>query len=302
MSLANGFLNSLPSRQTRRAYRTDIHRFFEADEEDQVTTAQVTAVEAEDIRSFVRSMRRAKASLATQRRRLAALRSFFDWLIENGVVTYNPARRPSVKPLPPKTSASTSTLSKSALEMLVATAGTDPQSGPRDRALILTIVYAALRRSEVTQIDVADIRPLGRYWILDLERDEDGGSYVRIPEVVVEAIEQVKDAHGITSGRLWRSLSPRNRGEPMSPDAIYKVVRRVSADAGLEPVSIDMLRRSGLRLALQGGADLPQVQAHGRLRDAGSAAHLHEEDDRSGRLSESAVEYIDLNIPDRPHG
>lgn len=297
MDLVGSFLDSVSSGQTERAYRTDLRRFFR---EDEVTEGRVTSIEAEDVQAFVRDMRTKEASLATQRRRLAALRSFFDWLIEHAIVTYNPARNPIVDPIPPEEhSSSASTLSKEALETLIETAGEAPQSGPRDRALILTIVYAALRRSEVTHIEVADVRPLGRYWILDLQRIDDGGSYVRIPEVVLEAIEQVKDVYDVTSGRLWRSLSPRNRGEPMSPDAIYKVVRRVSEEAGLNPVSIDTLRRSGLQLALQGGADLPQVQAHGRLRTAGSAARLHEDDDRSGALDESAVEYIDLDVSDQ---
>lgn len=301
MHFANSFLDGVSSEQTRRAYRTDLRRFFQTDEVTEVTKAEIMSVEAEDVQSFVRTMRSKDASLATQRRRLAALRSFFDWLIEEGVVAYNPARHPTFTPLPPETSASApSTLSKDALETLIATAGDAPHSGPRDRALILTIVYAALRRSEVAQIAVDDVRPLGRYWILDLAPDDDGGSYVRIPEVVVEAIEQVKDVYGIASGRLWRSLSPRNRGEPMSPDAIYKTVRRTSADAGLDPVSIDTLRRSGLQLALQGGADLPQVRAHGRLQHASSAARLHEPNDRSGGLGESAVEYIDLDISAQP--
>jgi integrase/recombinase XerD len=297
MDHVSTFLESVSAKQTRRAYRTDLLRFFQSDE---VGEAQVTYVRASDVQSFVRTMHREEDSLATQRRRLAALRSFFDWLIEEDVVRHNPARDPSVKPLAPEaTSSSARTVSKKALETLIATAGDAPQSGPRDRALILTIVYAALRRSEVAHIEVDDVRPLGRYWILDLQPEDDGGSYVRIPKVVLESIEEVKDVYDITSGRLWRSLSPRNRGEPMSPDAIYKVVRRVSKEAGLDPVSIDTLRRSGLHLALQGGADLPQVQAHGRLQNAGSAARLHEADDRPGALGESAVECIDLDISDR---
>lgn len=296
MNFLRAFVDHLSSEQTRRAYRTDLLRFFQS---EKVSEAQVTSVKVSDVQSFVRALRDEGASLATQRRRLAAIRSFFDWLIEENVISHNPARKPTVKPIAPDAdSSSSSTLSKEAIETLITTAGDAPQSGSRDRALILTIVYGALRRSEVAHIEVDDIRPLSRYWILDLQRDDDGGSYVRIPEIVLEAIEQVKDLYDVTSGRLWRSLSPRNRGEPMSPDAIYKVVRRVSKKAGLDSVDIDTLRRSGLHLALQGGADLPQVQAHGRLQSAGSAARLHENDERMGALEESAVEYIDLDVSD----
>jgi integrase len=160
----------------------------------------------------------------------------------------------------------------------------------------LTIVYGALRRGEVAALEVDDVRPLGRYWILDLSEDAQGSDYVRIPEVVVEAIERMKDAYDITKGALWRSRSNQNRGAPMSPDAIYKVIRRVAGQAGLDSVSIDELRRTGLQLALEGGATLPQVRAHGRFNDSTSVARFVEE--RSSELGASAIEHIELETGD----
>lgn len=296
MDLVDSFLKEASSKQTQRAYRTDLRRFFK---EEDVMESQVQAINPESIQSFVRVMYQKELSQSTQYRRLAALRSFFDWLIREDVLSHNPARHPKVEPLSPDTDPPAETiLGKKKVKKLVATAGKSSQSGVRDQALILTILYAALRRSEVAHLEVDDVRPLGRYWILDLQTDEKDSGYVRIPDIVVEAIEQVKEHYGIASGRLWRSLSNRNYGSPMSPDAIYKVVRRVSEEAGLEPVSIDALRRTGLYLALQGGADLPQVQKHGRLRDAASAARLHDEEERSGALGDSAVDYVDLDVPD----
>lgn len=293
MDLIDSFLEEVSSQQTRRAYRTDLRRFFP---DENVDASLVQGVEPEGIQSFVRAMHRDDQSLSTQRRRLAALRRFFDWLIQRGQLKRNPARHPEVQLLSPDTSPSNPTLTKEETEALIDAAGDSPRTGPRDRALILTIVYAALRRREVARLEVGDIRPLGRYWVLDLPTLPQDGGYVRIPELVVEAIEQMKDRYGIDHGRLWRSLSNRNDGTPMSPDAIYKVVRRVAERAGLDTVSIDVLRRTGLQLALQGGADVPQVQTHGRFSDSSSAARLHNDEERSGALSESAVDYIDLDI------
>ena len=296
MDLVDSFLASLSSDQTKRAYGTDLRSFFQSEEVEQPL---VSAVDAQTVQSEIRTMYRNQASLATQRRRLAALRSFFDWLVQQEVVNSNPARHPDVKTIDTeKNSAPAPTLSTDDLESLVAAADEDPTTGPRDVAIILTIVYAALRRSEVAYLEVDDVRPLGRHWILDLRNDRPGSSYVRIPEVVVEAIETVKAVYDITSGRLWRSLSPQNRGEPMSPDAVYKMVRRVSMKAGLGSVSIEVLRKSGLQMALRAGASLPHVQAHARLQDARSAASLHQESDRPGTLDESAVEFIELDVSD----
>lgn len=294
MDLADSFLKQVAADQTRRAYSTDLDRFFE---EETVDESVVQSTDADDVRAFVRAMDERNLSVSTQRRRLAAVRRFFDWLIEEGIVSQNPARMPGVRPSTSNDrSSEDGSLNKSELEKLVAAAGESSRTGLRDQALILTIIYAALRRREIAGLEVEDVRPLGRHWVLDLEGSSPGG-YVRIPETVVEAIERMQDAHDITKGALWRSLSNQNYGQPMSPDAIYKVVRTVSERAGVESVSIDTLRRSGLQLALQGGADLPQVQAHGRYGDAASAARVHPEE-RSGALGNSAVECIDLEVSD----
>lgn len=298
MDLVDSFLASLSSEQTKRAYETDLRQFFQ---QDNVDDTVISTVDAETVQSEIRIMHRDQCSLATQRRRLAALRSFYDWLIKQEALSENPARHPNIHLIEDDgQSQAADSLSKNDLQSLIAVAAEAPRSGPRDAAIVLTIVYGALRRSEVTYLEVGDVRPLGRHWVLDIRSGRAGreSSYVRIPEIVVEAIETVKDVYTITSGRLWRSLSPQNRGEPMSADAVYKMIRRVSRKAELGSVSIDVLRRTGLQLALRGGASLPQVQTHGRLQNAGSAARLHDVSDRPGTLDESAVEFMDLDVAD----
>lgn len=292
MSLVDSFLQELSSDQTRRAYSTDLGLFFA---EKTVDESVVQSIDAGRIQAFIRAIHKQNLSVSTQRRRLAALRRFFDWLIEEGILTQNPARMPRVHLLQPSAASSDdSPLDKRNLEDLIAAAGESPRTGTRDQTLILTIVYAALRRGEVAALEVEDLRPLGRYWVFDLKSSSPGG-YVRIPEDLVEAIERMQDAYDITKGALWRSLSNQNRGKPMTPDGIYKVVRRASERAGLDSVSIDSLRRAGLQLALQGGASLPKVQAHGRFGDPASAARVHGHE-HSGALGDSAVEYIDLDV------
>lgn len=297
--LVDSFLETLSSDHTRRGYCRDLSRFFG---EGTVQTKEVQAVSSEAIKVLVQSMHRDELSRSTQRRTLAALRRFFDWLIERGVLKYNPARAPEIEPIPPDSgSTNSSVLTREEVEHLVATAGENSQTGLRDQTLILTIVYAALRRSEVAALTVENIRPLGRHWIIDLETSgTTKGGYVRIPDFLVELIERMKEAYGISGGPLWRSCSNRNRGSRMSPDAIYKVIRRMAERAGLGSVTIDGLRQTGLRLALDGGADLLQIQAHGRFSASSSAVRLHDTGKRFGTLDDSAVEYVELDLSGLP--
>lgn len=299
MDLLDSFLTSLSSRQTRRAYRTDLHRFFST--EASAGAAHVQSVEPADIRAFVRTMRDLGRSEGTQQRRLAALRSFFDWTIKEGIQNRNPARHPDIQPMTTEGDPSAArSLTKQEVRSVLEAAGSSTQRGLRDQVLILTIIYAALRRSEVAGLQVEDFRPLGRYWVLDLDGASAGGGYVRIPELVVNAIEKMKDTYGISSGPLWRSMSNRNRGESLSPDAIYSIVRRAGKTANVGQVSIDTLRRTGLRLAAEGGADVSQIRVHGRFGDAASAAQIQDAEAQSGKLGDSAAEYIDLDVSELP--
>jgi site-specific recombinase XerD len=291
--LVDRFLKTLSTAQTRRAYRTDLRRFFE---NSAVARAEVQRIDASGIRAFVRRMRRRRMSLSTQRRRLSALRAFFDWLVTSDLVPHNPARHPKVSPLPPDSNDDASDrLGRTQIHQLVEAATAQAHTGLRDRALITTIVYGALRRGEVAALRVQDVRPLGRYWVLDLP-DDATGRYVQVPDVVVEEIEALQKTYDITDGPLWRSVSRQNAGAPLTPDGVYKAVRRVARRAGVADVTIDALRQAGLRLALDGGADLAQVQAHGRFSDSASAAQLYEDEDPAGALGDSAAAYIDLDI------
>ena len=82
----------------------------------------------------------------------------------------------------------------------------------------------------------------------------------------------------------------------MTPDAIYKAVRRTGRRAGLGAVTIDTLRQTGLRLAMDAGATLQQVQLHGRLKSAGSVERFTDTDDQENRLGDGAVDFVDLEV------
>lgn len=295
MDLVSAFLETLASEHTRRAYRTDLRRVFG---NDSIHENDVQDFGPEKIELCLRTMEQEGKSVSTRRRQLAALRRFFDWLEDRGEVLRNPARSSKVTSIDTESGADDRrTLTKEEIEHLVSVAGTAARTGPRDRALLLTVIFGALRRSDVAGLAVRDVRPLGEHWILDLGAQ----GYVRVPEVVVEAIEVMRDTYEITGGSLWHSLSNRNRGDALSPDAIYQAVRRMGKQASLGAINIDTLRRSGLRLALKGGADLPTIQAHGRIKRARSAA-TYVDDASRGPLQESATEWIDLDLGNVPDG
>ena len=260
------FSNTISSQHTRRAYQKDLQLF------QSKTASPLPSVDRESIRLFLTFLEDRNEASSTIRRRLSALRSFYDWMQESGHCADNPARDVQFESSPP--GQTDPPLDVEALQTLISSVTGESKRQVRARALILTVLYGALRRTPLSSLEVENVRPLGRRWVIDLESNRGRGGYVPIPASAVEAIEKVKDRFSIDHGPLWRSLSNRSHGERLSADALYSIVSRSGREANLEtPVTIDRLRTSGLRLALSAGAHPDDVRAHSRLQNPRSVAN-----------------------------
>lgn len=116
-------------------------------------------------------------------------------------------------------------------------------AGRRDRALILLCFAAALRRSELVALDVADIEHQRRGIVVRIVRSkadqESAGAAVGIPNgklKVGEAIEAWREAAGIVAGPLFRGV---DRGvvsaERLSDRQFARILKARCASAGLDP-------------------------------------------------------------------
>lgn len=305
--LTEAFLETIESRHTRRAYRRDLRGFFGHDD---VTADEAAGVRPPEIRRHLDAMTRDGLAASTRRRRLAALKRLFDWLVDRGTVDVNPARAQRIRTnaraadaraggssTSESTDAGPDTLTRSETERLIRATESAGLAAERDRGLLLTILYGALRRSEAAALNAEHVRPLGRYWVIDLPAgDAWASAYIKVPDRVAAAIEEVVDAYAIDQGALWRSLSNRNRDARLTADAIYKVVRRTGERAGLEGVTVEKLRQTGLRLAAEAGATLQQVQTHARLQTAAAASRYAESATAGKRLRDSAVDFVELDV------
>lgn len=297
MPLISNFLKNISSDNTRRAYETDLNRLqahlSAADPEVHLEDAT-----PEHLSTFLRNMKERDLSLSTQRRRMAALRRFFDWLVDNNRRSTNPARTKACEITQEHTDPEHHRfLSHDEVKELLAAVDTEAKTGQRNRAIVLVPIYAALRRSELASLDTEDVRPLGRHWIIDSSsKGSSRGGYIKIPDGVAEIIQNVIDLYETEDGPLWRSFSNRNYGERMSPDALYKVVRRVGNRANLGRLDIDTLRRTGLRLAAKNGATLNQIKDHARVTNASSLAKYVDTESATSRFQESPGDYIEFPV------
>lgn len=286
------YLQRFDREATRRAYGSDLYDFFGF---EHVRLSDARAVSFMHVNQYIAKLDSGGKKPTTIKRRIAALRGFFEWLVALDLLEKNPAHRQllrRVRVTGSRDKALVFLTARQAERLLDATAEAG-EAAPRDRALILTLLHCVLRRSEAAAMDVEHVRPLGHYWVLDLPHTKGGSDqYVKIPAHVVEEIDAMRDVYGITEGPLWRSLSNNSRGNRLSERSIYGIVDKAAKRAGLpDEIGAHSLRHTGCTLAIEAGASIQQVQSHARHKNIETTMiYVHQRD----RLRDSAADYIHI--------
>jgi site-specific recombinase XerD len=256
---------NLGNAATRRAYENALQDFMtftgivRSDEFRTVTRAHVIAWRDDLAR------REPALSSQTIRHRLAALSSLFEYLCDRNAVTHNPVKgvkRPPVESYEGKTPAIGD---HQARELLAAPPGDDLR-GKRDRAMLATLLYHALRRDELCRLKVKDAKN-ERRGVQHLKVSGKGGKtrYVPLHPAAAGLISDylAEAGHGgEDGGALFRPLH-RARAESdagaITPDGLYKIVRKYSGALGFK-IGAHALRATAATNALDHQADIAKVQ------------------------------------------
>ncbi len=251
--------------RTRRAYQGDLEDFCSfvglsaADEFRAVTRAHVLAWRAD--------MERRGFAGATIRRKLAALASLFDHLLENNAVAGgNPVhgvKRPRIETNEGKTPA----LGDHQAKALLDAPDPDTLKGKRDRAMLAVLLYHGLRREEAAQLMVADIQE--RRGIKHLQIHGKGGKLRFLPlhPIAAERIHGYLEMSGHhlvgAEAPLFVPLRGLATGAGISANGIYMMVGSYAKAVGIEVAGLGVhgLRATAATNALEHEADIAKVQA-----------------------------------------
>src|SRR5256714_11445715 len=103
------------------------------------------------IREWLSSLHAAQKKKTSVARKLAALRTFFQFLVREGVVELNPAKLVSTPRLEKKLPVH---LSVEDAIRFIETPDTEPDLGKRDRAILELLYATGVRVSELTKLDL----------------------------------------------------------------------------------------------------------------------------------------------------
>lgn len=249
----------LRSAETVRAYRADLEDFRRY--LDQLGAGNkvkgVRELDPFHVKGFV-AARYGKIKKESVGRKLAAIRTFFKFLVREGEIPGNPAmgiRAPKpARPLP-------RAMSVDEVDRFFSRNGA---MTTRDRAIFELLYSSGLRVGELTSLKVEDV-DLGNGWVRVVGKGNKE-RYVPVGSKACEALHAYLplraslelDATGAMSlGRLFLN----SRGGPLSSRSVRRILKAYLDAAGIaRDVSPHAFRHSFATHMLQGGADLRSIQ------------------------------------------
>jgi integrase/recombinase XerD len=210
------------------------------------------------LREFVFLLKDLGLSPATIRRAVSAIRTYFAFLVGEGIVTTDPSDRLES---PRRWQTLPETLSVAEVEALLASPPEDHALAWRDRALLELAYGAGLRVSELCGLGLTDlvlrdqlVRVLGKgskERLVPL-----GRTVIGVVSVYLHQLRPELDrGHG--AGRVLLNA----RGTPLSRVGAWGIVKAAAERAGIRKrVTPHTLRHSFATHLLEGGADLRAVQ------------------------------------------
>ena len=279
------FLNYLTyernvSPNTVEAYRDDLESFLKFLCNDYLAMARdqidLKRVDHLSIRAYLAHLARRKLARSSTARHLSALRSFFKFLMREGVVEANPARTVAT---PKREKQLPSVMQTHEVALLIDQADASTTLGKRDRAFLELLYASGLRISELTGIDLDDIELRAR-----LVKVHGKGSKERIVPFGSKAEEAVRDWIA-ARGELVRdpdeqALFVNYRGGRITTRSVARLfdgyIRKAALRAGISPHT---MRHSFATHLLNAGADLRGIQellGHSSLSTTQKYTHLND--------------------------
>ena len=295
------FLSGQLSENTRRAYKTDLIKFFEFLNLDKITIHDLRRITFQDIVEFRNHLAGEGYKRTSINRKLSSLKALFRMLVAAGQIDQNPADSTLVRGYKIEDGLNGKAIATQALKKIQQAISEEKNKlrQSRDMAIFQLLTFGGLRRSEVSKMRWIDIRVDGVFHVLNLPDTKSGVDQdIKLQAVVMHYLNEYRNNLGDcgyqTEGHIFISLARnRSNGKPLSDQSINLIVKKYALRAGLPlNISAHMFRHTCCTLAIEGGAKPQQVQAHLRHKDLKTTMRYYENREK---LTDNASDYINLS-------
>ena len=244
------------SKNTIESYNRDINQFTTY-MRDQKIEDEITSISKTTIITYLIHLQKVGKAPSTISRSLASLRSFYQYLLNKGLVKNDPTS--NLKP-PKQEKKLPNILTPTEVEVLLEQPEDDNPKGVRDRAMLELLYAAGIRVTELISLNLDDVNldlgfivssknssneriiPIGKLSITSLEK-----YFIYRPKLVKNKTEE--------------SLFVNYHGKRLTRQGFWKIIKSYTNKANIDKkITPHTLRHSFAAHLLQNGADLKSVQ------------------------------------------
>ncbi len=241
---------------TLDSYGRDLNKYLHYLKQNGITDFAETG--REEISRFLGVQRDMGLAPASVTRSLAAVRSFYQFLMKEQIIEVNPAREletpRSEKQLP-------HVLSCDDVELLLEQPECGKVGGQRDRAMMEMLYATGIRVSELVSLDINNVNiKMGFLRCIGKGSKE---RMIPLGSVAIKSLQDyLKNSRGkIIKNKEEKALFLNQQGKRLTRQGFWKILKKYSLKAGINgDITPHTLRHSFATHLLENGADLRSVQ------------------------------------------
>jgi len=224
------FLNQFISKQTQKAYISDLVAFFNFLKSGGLFVGHPNQIKGAHFQFYRDHLVEKKYSSATINRKLVAVRSFIKWSMASKLIDYNPldiVKLPKVQ-----TEVPTLAFDDSEVVAMLNAPDLSTKKGQMHKLVIHILFSLGLRRSELVGIKIKHLYQDRGHYIIKIKGKGDKDRHLPITHDVTEALKLYMDAmahHGVEfepEDYLFQSVTSGKNTKPMDGSTVYRIIER----------------------------------------------------------------------------
>ena len=272
---------------TIAAYRNDLTQFLRYVEEqlggDPEQSTWVEAGSKDTIVGYILNLKEREYTSSTVARKVAAIKSFFHYLVAEGVLKSDPTATldsPKVKKRLPKA------ISRNDIERLLAAPAQGVSAkAQRDHALLELLYASGMRVTELVSLDMDDVNAASGSVRVRGKKTSNKERVIPIGDRALDALQSYLDRGRLQLMRApeERALFLNHRGQRLTRQGLWLIIKHYVDEVGIaEDVTPHTLRHSFAAHKLSQGKSLQDIQkllGHANISTTQVYQHVGQETD-----------------------
>jgi site-specific recombinase XerD len=231
-----GFLLDQRSPHTRKAYGKDLKRFIQFLLMRKIERG-VERLDRSVLIAYKESLIAEGLLHTTIDRHLATLRSFFRWLVDDGIIEKSPVE--NVRFLNPKRLSTTSGFTDDEVRKILAVPNLHTRSGAQHYAILMMLFYCGLRRSELCALRMPNLGKERGHSIVRLVGKGNTERVIVLIPAVANALEyyfKITGRNRMLDQPLFTPIRNNRTGvllKELDPSMIFYIVTKYAKQAGI---------------------------------------------------------------------